>query len=260
MKNEQQQIIDNIPGYSIDEINLRKNIESKENELLDLNDKIEQLKLDISAVKFEYENKIGKLYIRLDKANIYLKIYNQIASLVKIGIDYNKAKDSMEELFKKQIEELEGQDNIINEGNYQNNSSSKEGQEELKQVWKKLSRKFHPDMTNGNEKIMQRINEAYSNNDLDTLKQIENTEYIINETITSIDAMKIKYKKLCEAIELSKESYNNLKNTEWAKLKIDMENSRSNGIDLLNELSKNILFEIVKKENRIKEIKKKYER
>jgi hypothetical protein len=257
---EEKQIINkNALGYSIDEINLKQNIENKENELLDLNYKIEQLKLDISAVKFEYENKIGKLYIKLDKINVYVKIYDQIILLVNNGIDYNKAKNSMEELFKEQIEILDKQVNEINEENYQYNTVSKEKLDELKQIWKKLSRKFHPDIINGNEKIMQQINEAYSNKDLDALKQIENMEYVTNESRTSIDNMNIRYDKLCKAIELFKENYNTLKNTEWAKLKLDIDNSKSNNIDLLNELSKKILLEIVEKENNIKEIKRKYE-
>jgi hypothetical protein len=259
MMDKNQTISKNTLGYSIDEINLKQNIENKENELLDLTYKIERLKLDISALKFEYENKIGKLYVKLDKANIYVKIYDQIISLVRNGIDYNKAKNSIERLFKEQLEILDKQANDINEENYPNNTVSKEELDELKQIWKKLSRKFHPDMINGNEKIMKLINEAYSNKDLDKLKQIENMEYIINEKNTSLDDMKIRYEKLCKTIKLSKENYSILKNTEWAKLKFDIENSKSNGIDLLNELSKKIIIEIEEKENRVREIKKNYE-
>jgi hypothetical protein len=244
---EKKQIIsENTLGYSIDVINLKQNIKNKENELLDLNYRIEQLKLDISALKYEYENKIGRLYIKLDKTDIYIKIYDQIILLVNNGIDYSKAKNSIEELFKEQIDMLDNKVNEIAEENY-NNTISNEELDELKQIWKKLSRKFHPDMISGNEKTMQRINEAYSNKDLDTLKQIENMEYIINENNTSIGNMKIRYEKLCKAIEFSKENYNNLKNTDWAKLKIDIENSKNNNIDLLNELAKKIILEIEEK-------------
>jgi len=56
----------------------------------------------------------------------------------------------------------------------------KSEQEEVKYLYHKLAHKFHPDKTNGNEEMMKKINKAYADGDLETLRTLDQDRSVEN--------------------------------------------------------------------------------
>lgn len=99
---------------------------------------------------------------------------------------------------------------------------SEEDSKELKRIYRKLIKKFHPDLSreddDKNKKLLLQVTYAYENGDLETLKNLELlTEEIIEKEYDNIGEMKeakqtkAKYEvlinKLLEEIKTIKESY-----------------------------------------------------
>lgn len=56
----------------------------------------------------------------------------------------------------------------------------KSEREEIKYLYHKLAHKFHPDKTSGNEEIMKKINKAYADGDLETLRTLDQDKSVEN--------------------------------------------------------------------------------
>jgi hypothetical protein len=84
-------------------------------------------------------------------------------------------------------------------------------QQDIREVYKKLSRKFHPDLARGKKqeaeyhRIMQQINEAYKAHDIQALLEIESlylTEEIdLSATFTTSDMLQQEIKRLQRELE-----------------------------------------------------------
>jgi hypothetical protein len=248
-------------GYSDVEIKLKDELQSKENELLTLDENIEQLKLDLSELKYNYENKIGKLYIRLDKAELYIIIYKQIGTLVDNGIDFTKAKHSIEELFKDKIANLEEEEKAFTTAleNDKLPEISDDERNNIKQLWRKLSRVYHPDLINGNEKMMQRINQAYSEHDFATLINIDKMNVATFKDESSLEKLKEKLIKISQLLNIQKEQYDELCKSKWFTLLNEITVARNNGRNILSELELTIMSSIETKEKELSKLKACYE-
>lgn len=254
------------PNTSLDEPlekkELEKSVSEKEKLLVDLLQEIEQLKIDLSITKQEYDVKIGRLYLRLDEVNLEILKFKKIEDLLDQGLSFLEARKIVEESLKSHYEQIRDEyEKLKEEENALKNQKelNEKERQELKKLYHKLAHKFHPDLTGGNDLMMKKINKAYAEGDIDTLRAIDR-ENLSDETAktTSIEELKNKLQALEKLILKTGSEYEILKKSEWFILKENIENAKTQKRDLLNELSDKILTDIAKQENHLKEFNKKY--
>ncbi len=137
-------------------------------------------------------------------------------------------------------------------------SISAEDKEELKKLWRKLAHKYHPDKVGGNEEIMKKINKAYAEGDLETLRAIDQSGAGNGVETQTIEALKSKLVGLETSIKKIHQEYELLKKSEWFILKENIEKANKHSRDILSELADKVLSDIAKKGNQVSELKKKY--
>lgn len=59
-------------------------------------------------------------------------------------------------------------------------------------MWRKLAHKYHPDKVGGNEEMMKKINKAYAEGDLETLRTIDQSGTGNGVEAQTIEALKSK--------------------------------------------------------------------
>ena len=240
---------------------LEKAISEKEKKLNALIDEIEQLKIDLTAVKQEYDVKVGRLYLRLDELDLEILKSKKIEDLINNGFSFEEAQKIVEETLKKRREQIEEEYKKLNEEEKEIESRkgiSAEDKEELKKLWRKLAHKYHPDKVGGNEEMMKKINKAYAKGDLETLRAIDQSGTGNGIETQTIEALKSKLAGLEISIKKISQEYELLKKSEWFILMENIEKAKKHNRDILSELADKVLADIAKKENRVGELKKKY--
>lgn len=240
---------------------LEKAISEKEKKFNDLIEEIEQLKIDLTAVKQEYDVKVGRLYLKLDDLDLDILKFKKIEDLINKGFSFEEARKIVEETLKKRYEQIEEEYKKLDEEEKEvetRKSISAEDKEELKKLWRKLAHKYHPDKVGGNEEIMKKINKAYAEGDLETLRAIDQTGTGNGAETQTIEALKNKLAGLETSIKKIHQEYEVLKESEWFILKENIDKAKKQGRDILSELADEVLSDIAKKENQVSELKKKY--
>ncbi|HTE49029.1 MAG TPA: hypothetical protein VK675_03930 [Candidatus Paceibacterota bacterium] len=239
---------------------LKRIIAEKEKILIELVEKIERFKIDLSIVKQEYDLKIGRLYLKLDATNLEILKFKKIEDLMNKGFSFEDAQRAVEETLKKRREQIEKEYKKINEEerDTKKKTISKEEKDELKKLFYKLAHKFHPDLAGGDDTTMKKINKAYADGNLETLRAIDKGEDVGNVDKKTIKELKIKLARLEESIKKALYEQEQLKHSEWAILKENMEKAKKQKRDILSELSEKVLEDIAKKENMLDELKKKH--
>lgn len=240
---------------------LQQAILEKEKLLIELVEEIERFKIDLSVVKQEYDIKIGRLYLKLDETDLEILKFKKIEDLMNKGFSFEKAQKVVEETLKHKREQIKEEYKKLNEEEKdieKRKNISEEEQKELKKLFHKLAHKFHPDITGGNDAMMKKINKAYTNGDLETLRAINQGVDIGNVNIKTIEELKNKLAKLEESIKKALEEQEQLKHSEWAILRESIEKAKKQKRDILSELAEKVVEDIAKKENVLDELKKKH--
>ena len=240
---------------------LKRAIAEKEKFLVALLEKTEQLKIDLSVLKQEYDIKIGRLYLRLDEVDLEILKFKKIEDLLDKGFSFSEAQKIVEETLKKRREQIKEDYHKLDEEEKDFESRkviSPDEQEELKKLWRKLAHKYHPDLAHGNEEMMKKINKPYAEGDLETLRAIDREKSAADIETSTIEALKAKLATLEKSIEKANSDFEVMRKSEWAILKKNVETATGQKRDLLNELSKKVLTDIAKKENQLGDLKKKY--
>jgi len=241
---------------------LQQAILEKEKLLIELVEEIERFKIDLSVVKQEYDIKIGRLYLKLDETDLEILKFKKIEDLMNKGFSFEEAQKFVEETLKHRREQIDEEYKKLNEEEKdieKRKNISKEEQKELKNLFHKLAHKFHPDITGGDDSMMKKINKAYTNGDLETLRAINQGVDIGNVNIKTIEELKNKLAKLEESIKKALSEQEQLKHSEWAILRESIEKAKKQKRDILSELAEKVVEDIAKKENILDELKKKYE-
>ncbi|MEX0918479.1 MAG: hypothetical protein WDZ85_00705, partial [Candidatus Paceibacterota bacterium] len=133
-----------------------------------------------------------------------------------------------------------------------------EDKEELKKLWRKLAHKYHSDKSGGNDEMMKKINKAYAEGDLETLRTIDRTGAGDDIETQTIESLKNKLAGLETSIKKIYQEYESLKKSEWFILRENIEKAKKHNRDILSELADKVLSDVTKKENQVDELKKKY--
>ncbi len=244
-----------------DRENLEKLILEKESTLLNLLSENEKLKLDLFLIKKEYEIKIGRSYIRLDEIDLEILKFKKIENLLKEGVSFEDAKRSVEEKLKdnydqigKDYKKIEEEEISVKKLKVLNN----EEKEEIKKLYRKLARRFHPDFNDGDDAMMKKVNEAYSENDIESLRAFDKESTKEEYKKLNVEELRSKLEDLEKSIISITNEYKKLKNSEWVILKENIEKAKIENRDLLNELSEKITEDILIKEKKLDDIKQKY--
>ncbi len=240
---------------------LERAIAEKEKLLVAILEKAEQMKIDLSVLKQEYDIKIGRLYLRLDEVDLEILKFKKIEDLLDKGFSFSEAQKIVEETLKKRREQIKEEYHKLDEEEKDFESRkiiSADEQEELKKLWRKLAHKYHPDLAHGNEEMMKKINKAYAEGDLETLRAIEREQPGADIETSTIEGLRAKLATLEKSIEKANADFEVMRKSEWAILKKNIESATGQKRDLLNELSEKVLTDIAKKENQLGELKKKY--
>jgi len=240
---------------------LEKAISEREKKLNALIDEVEQLKIDLTIVKQEYDVKVGRLYLKLDEVDLEILKFKKIEDLIGKGFSFEEAQKVVEETLRKRREQIEEEYKKLDEEEKDIESRkdiSEEDKAELKKLWRKLAHKYHPDKVNGNEEMMKKINKAYAEGDLETLRAIDQNEVGADIEVKTIEALKNKLAGLEKSINKIGKEFDQLKRSEWYILKENIEKAKKQKRDILSELADKVLTDIAKKENQVSELKKKY--
>lgn len=240
---------------------LEKSISEKEKVLNKLIDEIEQLKINLTIIKQEYEIKVGRLYLKLDEVDLEILKFKKIEDLISKGFTFEEAQNLVEKTLKTRREQIKEEYKKLDEDEKDiesRKSISEENKAELKKIWRKLAHKYHPDKANGNEEMMKRINKAYAEGDLETLRAIDQNEIDADIEVKTIEALKNKLAGLEKSIKKISEEFDQLKHSEWFILKENIEKAKKQKRDMLKELEDKILSDIAEKENQLSKLRKKY--
>lgn len=250
---------------SLDELpekrELERAITEKEKLLVTILEKVEQLKIDLTVLKQEYDIKIGPLYLRLDEVGLEILKFKKIEDLLGGGFSFSEAQKIVEETLKKRREQIKEEYHKLDEEEKDFEGRkiiSVDEQEKLKKLWHKLAHKYHPDLAHGNDEMMKKINKAYAERDLETLRVIDREKSGADIGTLTIEGLKAKLVNLKKSIEKANSDFDIMRKSEWAILKKNIETATKQKRDLLNELSEKVLTDIAKKENQLGELKKKY--
>jgi archaellum component FlaC len=196
-----------------------------------------------------YNNRVGHLeaYLR----NLRRKLYEVLES-------QRTSQEPEPDAFEEPEDEYTYQDRDENNGwrkigQRKKSKYSPKMEEQIKQLFRELARRFHPDLTSDpeekkwREEIMTRVNQAYANRDLKALRSLsEQPDRPIDSPNQSkeeeISGLKAELKRLDGVINDLKARIKHLEESPAWQLKMESRLKRRSGADLLTEL-----------ENRIKE-------
>jgi len=188
--------------------------------------------------------------------------FKKIEDLINKGFSFKEALKVAEDTLKKRREQIDEENEKLNEEEKdieKQKNISKEEQKEIKKLFHKLAHKFHPDLAGGDGSMMKKINKAYADSDLDTLRTIDQGGDTGNIDIKTIEELKNKLKRLIKSIEIAIYKHEQLKQSEWFILKESIDKAKKQKRDILSELADKVVEDISKKENKLDELRKKYE-
>lgn len=241
-------------------------IEKKRKVLEDVMTKVEMLKIELDIIKHEYTVRIGALLLKDNQLDMEIVQLENLQELMRKGMSYEEAMKFEEDAYYSEILAMQKEQERINEEQkFLDNIKdvSDEVKEDIKTIWKKLIREFHPDLVMDPEEksqreiLMKKINKAYTDNDLDALKQFESTHTIINtEEVTEKDLEKMLEQTENMIIDLEAELMIMKKSTwyEWKK-KMEKAGVKDTTKDIFLELENELLDDIAQKIEKVQKLR-----
>lgn len=223
------------------------------------------LKMELDLIKNEYTVRIGYLFLKDNQLDLEIIQYKNLKRLMDEGKTYEEAVKEEEDKFYNEILRIQKeQEKIEEEKSFfeKRQEVSEEVQEDIKTIWKKLIRKFHPDLvTDPGEKgkreaLMKQVNKAYTEADLDTLRQLENQSATEDTTASSIEALE---KVLVDTENLilgAKQNFKDLRESEWYIWKKKIDKAKKVQEDVFAQLERKLLDDIVGKIEVLRELRK----
>jgi len=246
---------------SPEEIEIEKKlaeVEAKKDRIAELELTLETLRLELGRFEVEYHARVGRLYVELDKLELEIDEYrsrvrmirekglsvSEIDELLNVEFGERRAKTSFHEHQTNEFREE-------HERQASKTPLSDEEESELKAVYRRLAKIYHPDLAGSEEeraehqKVMAEINKAYAEKDLDALRAIERAakekEVRKGETTPEklIRLMRQSY-DLDKTIENFLKELGEVKESPTFKLKEAVEKGAAEGRDILEEIEEDL--------------------
>jgi chromosome segregation ATPase len=242
-------------------------IEQKRQCVALLGQEIEELKQALGRFQVEYNARVGRLYVELDKLELLIQEYRLRIRLI---VDERKARlqeieDEVKQRFSARWQETrqtERETSGASEAYERQKAEPKldeETAQELKRLYRELAKRFHPDLAETDEerrensKLMAEINEAYARKDLDKLREIAERE---GERLRSVPGETLAEKlarltqeshRLGDVIQRLRGELEELKRSPTWEMMQKVEKGRESGQDILAELTENLEEQIRRK-------------
>lgn len=238
---------------------LRKSIEKKTRLLEDLMAKAEMLKMELEFIQHEYNVRIGTLLLKDNQLDLEILQLQNLKELLKGGMTYQQALKYEEDAFysdmlrvQKEQEKLDEEKKMLEEIA----DVSEEVLEDIKAIWKKLIKRFHPDLvTDGQEKsrrenLMKQINKAYTERNRELLLAFESQQELTVIAELTLEQLEEALVKLENAIADAEGNLRVLQKSTWYEWKKKMDKGvgdEGKKQDVFAELEQKFLDDIVKK-------------
>jgi len=214
------------PQFALDQTEevrtLRRILTSLETQLFGFTRTIEKMEQEIAIFEEAYAKEISPLTHILEALERAIFKYQSISEHVGSHVTFEEAEQIFEDTLRDREEEM-GRDYARAKMEMPQHDpiielSSKE-KRELKLLYRKLARIYHPDMPFGNSLIMTRINRAYAMGDLITLREID--EMLIDNQVVpdSREGLKREIQRMREALENAKQKIYHLRKSQPYKLR-----------------------------------------
>ncbi len=242
---------------------LQKKIAKQKKVLLNLSDKIELLTMEIDDIEQQYRVRIGSLQVKDNMLEIEIIRARKILELMEVGLTREEATEEVLQNLKnenKYEEDINFTEGSIPSFLFDNN---KDEDVSIKKLWKKLLHAFHPDLTQDKaekkrrNEIVKKINTAYRLGDFNTLRNVEEKEYLTlekNESLSSISKLQETLISIENAIIHQVSQLDKLKKTEWYKWVIISNKKRES---LFLNLESKLQFQVNNKEKLLHTLKNK---
>ncbi len=242
-------------GETLEVEELKKEISIKEKELVEIITDTENLKNELSVLKQKYDSEIGRLYLQLDEIEIAISQFKTIEELVEKWLSREEAEMIIGERTRKEQEKIQKQYSEIQEQEDEIEKRKKINeaeQKELKQLYKKLALKFHPDVCGGDDTLMKKINQAYEQNDLEALRLLDQTDSFWENQSNWLEDLRKNLNNINKLIEAKNKELEQLKNSEWYVFHKNLQKNKN----LLGELKEKIISDINTKKKELISLKK----
>lgn len=235
---------------------LQKSLEQKKRVLTLWTEKIEMLCADLDLIKHEYHVRIGYLLLKDNQLDLELIQLRNLKRLMEEGMTYAEAIKHEEDKFYNEILRMQEEQKKIDEEKEMLETAQslpEEVKEELKELWKKLIRRFHPDLVvdkeekEEREEIMKQINAAYSAGDLEALQHISLRAKRVSIKEATVEELEKELVDIENAILMAREEWDSLKGSEWFGWMKKIDKAKKTGEDVFAQLEKNLLDDIARK-------------
>jgi hypothetical protein len=254
---------------------LKISIEKKTKILEDLMDKVEMLKIELELISHEYNVRIGALLLKDNQLDLEILQLKNLQELMKGGMTYSAAMKYEEDAFYSEMLKMQKeQEKIQEEQKFLDNIQdvSEEVMESIKEVWKKLIRKFHPDLVlnleekSRRDEIMKKINTAYSERNLEALLALESTQNVAFAAELSLEQLEETLVRVENSIRDAEGNLVVLQRSPWYEWKKKIEKAAKVALakgeqshkkqDVFVELEQKFLDDIVKKIEMVQKLRK----
>ncbi len=243
---------------------LRNSIYRKQKILEEWTEKVEELRMELELIKHEYHVRVGGLLLKDNQLDLEILQLKNLKEKMAQGMSYGEAIKEDEDAFYNEILRMQKEQETIEEEKemlQKREIVDSTVAEEVKSLWKKLIRKFHPDLVTDTdeklrrEEIMKKINLAYTHYDIETLKAFENNvdiEDIAQSTVERLEVILIEIENNVEDLRLE---WLELKNSIWYSWKIKKQKTAKQE-DVFADLEKTLLDDVVKKIKILQELRR----
>ncbi len=243
---------------------VRNSIYRKEKILEEWTEKVEDLRMELELIKHEYHVRVGGLLLKDNQLDLEILQLRNLKELMSQGISYGDAVKQEEDAFYNEILRMQKEQETIEEEKEileKRDTIEASIADEVKTLWKKLIRKFHPDLVTDveeklrREDIMKKINQAYSHFDLETLQSFQNNIEIENIAEASLEKLERVLVDIENTIEELKMEWIEQKNSMWYSWKLKKQKAVRQE-DVFADLEKTLLDDVVKKIKIIQELRR----
>lgn len=244
--------------------------EERKQRIADLELELETLKQELARFQAEIDCKLGPLYTELDRLNVRREQYQtRIERLRRLGRQANPQviEEQLAAEFQKRWSEIRDNEERVRNAQapLPHPSLSHEEEEELKGLYRRLAKRFHPDLAETeaerarNEQIMMEINRAYGEKDLERLRRTEATKYPEPEQITESIGEKlvrlIRRRHILDQVIAGLEAQiRQLQASESYKLMQQVKEGTRGGKDLISVWESELKAEIAKAESDLESV------
>ncbi len=227
-------------------------IEAKRGQVEELTVTREHLKAEVDLFQHRYNAHIGHYYKELDKVELETKEYQLRLQLRREAVNEAEIEARVESCFRVNRARLAAYEEKAEEApKPEEPELPEEKAKYLQTLYRKLAKRYHPDKSadtdeqQRREELMPLINRAYQEQDIQILERLSIGEAVAamspDETGTEKYAkLQVELRNLNRAASELRLEISRLKSGRTYQLKQQVEDAKTNGVDLLTHLAKNL--------------------